>query len=170
MAPGSTSRSTSPDVIVGVVRAPHGVRGEVRVEPLTDRYAERFHVGARFATDRGVLVIASLRGTADAPIARFDGIDGRDAAEPLRGLELRVPRDEARKGDGYLWSDLIGMAVVTPDGARLGEVTEVLRAGGADVLVVRGEREVMLPAIASVVREVDLTAKRIVAVPQEEAG
>lgn len=189
MAPGSTSRSTKPqaaystdrptssisrstgsdDVVVGVVRAPHGVKGEVRVEPLTDRFEERFRVGSRLESEVGPVTIASVRGTADGPIVRFEGVADRGAADRLRG-ELRVSRAEARTGDGHLWSDLIGMHVTTPDGVPLGEVADVLRAGGADVLVVRdGEREVLLPALESVIREVDREGRRIVAVPQEEA-
>ncbi len=169
MAPRSTSTSTDDDVVVGVVRAPHGVRGEVRVEPLTDRFEERFRAGSRLQSEIGSVTIASIRGTADAPIVRFEGISDRAAADRLRG-DLRISRDEARKGGGHLWADLVGMRVFTPDGAALGEVHEVLRAGGAEVLVVRdGSREVLLPALESVIREIDAPARRIVAVPQEEA-
>ncbi|HZC31065.1 MAG TPA: ribosome maturation factor RimM [Gaiellaceae bacterium] len=170
MARRSTSRSTEADVVVGVVRGPHGVRGEVRIEPTTDRPEERFRVGARLGTTEGTLVIAAVRGTADAPIVRFRGIDDRTAAERLRGTELRVPRSAARREGEYLWDELIGLEAWTPEGARLGEVTEVLRAGGADVLVVRdGARETLLPALESVVREVDVAHGRIVVAPQEEA-
>ncbi len=164
----STSRST--DIVVGVVRGAHGVRGEVRVEPMTDRAAERFRAGFRFTTDDGTLVVASVRGTSDSPIVRFDGIRDRDAAEKLNGRELRIARATARRPGEYLWADLIGLEAYTPDGTRVGEVTEVLRAGGADVLVVRdGAREVLLPTIDTVVREVDVEGGRIVVIPQEEA-
>ncbi len=61
MAQRSSSRSTRPapatDIVVGVVRAPHGVRGEVRVEPLTDRISERFRAGAVLETDGTISVI-----------------------------------------------------------------------------------------------------------------
>lgn len=169
MAPRSTSRSTddaSDDIVVGVVRASHGLKGEVRVEPLTDRFEERFRVGSRLLSAAGPVTVAAVRGTDADPIVQFDGIDSREAAERLRG-QLRVSREEARAGGGHLWADLIGKPVVTPDGARLGEVRDVLRAGGADVLVVRGEREFLLPMLESVVREIGPDA--IVAVPQEEA-
>ncbi|MBU6422672.1 MAG: 16S rRNA processing protein RimM [Chloroflexota bacterium] len=175
MAPRSTSRSTetdrrSADVVVGVVRAPHGIRGEVRVEPMTDRAAERFRVGSRLTTDRESLVVASVRGTSDAPIVAFEGVADRSAAERLRDRELRVPRAAARREGEYLWDDLVGLETWTVGGERLGEVREVLRAGGADVLVVRdGDREILLPMLESVVREVDLGGGRIVVAPQEEA-
>lgn len=173
MASRSISTSTERDddeVVVGVVRAPHGLRGEVRIEPLTDRSEVRFRAGSRLLSAIGEVVVASVRGTADEPIVRFEGIEDRAAAQKLRG-ELRVPRREARGGGGWLWGDLIAMQVVTPDGVELGSVREVIRAGGADVLVVVAldGREILLPAIESVIREVDGGSRRIVAIPQEEA-
>jgi 16S rRNA processing protein RimM len=176
MAPRSTSRSTDdppePGVVVGVVRAPHGVRGEVRVEPRTDVFAERFRAGSRLDCDGiGELTVSGVRGTEAQPIVRFAGYEDRSAAERLRDRALRVAKEEARRAarGAYLWDDLIGMRVVTPGGTSLGVVEDVIRAGETDVLVAReGERETLLPALESVIREVDLDAKRIVAVPQEE--
>ena len=134
----STSRSID-DPVVGVVRSPHGLRGEVKVESRTD-VAGRFRKGARVVCDDvGELVIASVRGTADVPIVRFEGRTTRTDAERLRGKWLRVPRTEARKAarGGFLWGDLLGLRAVTPDGVELGTVREVIRAGETDVLVVR---------------------------------
>ncbi|MBI2324273.1 MAG: 16S rRNA processing protein RimM [Chloroflexi bacterium] len=148
------------------MRGAHGLKGDVRVEPLSDRFEERFRVGSRLLSAVGPVTVAAVRGTDADPIVHFEGIDDREAAERLRG-ELRVSREEARAGEGHLWADLVGKAVVTPDGARLGVVREVLRAGGADVLVVQGEREILLPMLESVIREIGADA--IVAVPQEEA-
>lgn len=175
MAQRSTSRSTDPgaDIVVGRVRAPHGLRGEVRVEPLTDLAHERFRVGSRLRCDGvGEVVIAAVRGTSAEPIMRFEGYADRGAAEALRDRELRVSRAEARRaaGEAYLWDDLVGLEASTPDGRKLGVVREVIRAGGADVLVIRdGERELLVPTLESVVREVDVPGGRIVVVPQEEA-
>lgn len=173
MARRSTSRSTDGgDVVVGVVRAPHGIRGEVRVEPLTDMFAERFRVGATLrCASIGELTVAGIRGTEQAPIVRFTGYDDRTAAESLRNKDLTIERSVARRaaGKAYLWGDLVGLDVVTPEGRTLGVVSEILRAGEADVLVVRGDAgETMLPALESVIKDVDLAGRRIVAVPQEE--
>jgi 16S rRNA processing protein RimM len=144
----------------------------VKVEPLTDMYEARFRVGSKLnCEDAGVVTIASLRGTEGQPIVRFTGYDDRTSVETLRNKRLTVSRDQARKaaGHAFLWSDLVGLAVVTPDGRRLGAVAEIIRAGATDVLVVRGDAgEVLLPALESVIREVDVAAGRIVAVPQEE--
>lgn len=169
----STSKSiSSDDPIVGVVGAPHGVRGEVKVQPRTD-VAARFRKGSRLLCDgMGELVIVSVRGAADVPIVRFEGVNTRTDAERIRGRALRVPRAEARRAakGGYLWADLLGLRAETPEGRPLGTVSEVIRAGETDVLVVRAEgsrEELLLPAIASVVREVDVAGGRIVVAPQE---
>jgi 16S rRNA processing protein RimM len=158
--------------VVGVIGAPHGVRGEVKVHSRTD-VAARFRKGSRLLCDGvGELVIASVRGAADIPIVRFEGHSTRTDAERIRGRTLRVPRAEARRAakNAYLWADLLGLRAETPEGQVLGVVSEVMRAGETDVLVVRadGSRdEIMLPAIASVIREVDVPGGRIVVVPQE---
>src|SRR5438477_11170 len=169
----STSRSISAeDPIVGVVGAPHGVRGEVKVQPRTD-VAERFRKGSRLFCDGvGELVIASVRGTTEVAIVRFEGHSTRTDAERIRGRTLRVSRAEARRAakGAHLWADLLGLSAETPDGRSLGTVSEVIRAGETDVLVIRAEgsrEELLLPAIASVVREVDVAGGRSVVVPQE---
>src|SRR5205814_2748468 len=174
-AVGTGAGGSNDDPIVGVVGAPHGVRGEVKVQPRTD-IADRFRKGSRLLCDgMGELVVASVRGAADVPIVRFEGVTTRDHAERIRGRNLRVPRAEARRAakDAYLWADLLGLRAETPDGTALGLVSEVLRAGETDVLVVRAEgsrEELMFPAIASVVREVDIPGGRVVVVPQEILG
>ena len=133
----------------------------------------RFRVGAVLACDGlGPLTIRSIRGTASAPIVGFSGYASRPDAEPLRGRFLRVSVDEARRATkgSYLWADLVGLRAETPGGEPIGTVREILRAGETDVLVVDRERggELLVPAIASVVRQVDIAGGRVVVAPQEE--
>ncbi|HEV8470890.1 MAG TPA: ribosome maturation factor RimM [Candidatus Limnocylindria bacterium] len=159
------------DLVVGVVRAPHGVRGEVKVQSRTD-VPGRFRKGSRLLCDDLELVIASVRGTEDVPIVRFEGHATRTDAERLRGKSLRVSRGEARRAakGSYLWADLLGLRAETPQGEVIGSVREVIRAGETDVLVIRadGSRpDLLVPAIASVVREVDVPHGRVVISPQE---
>jgi 16S rRNA processing protein RimM len=170
----STSRSISePDgLVVGVIKTPHGVRGEVRVDPRSD-VPDRFRVGAALQCDGlGPLTIRTIRGTPKEPIIGFDGYASRPDAEPLRGRFLRVGVDEARQATkgSYLWADLVGLRAETPAGEAIGNVSDILRAGETDVLVVRRAQggELLVPAIASVVREVDIAGGRVVVAPQEE--
>jgi 16S rRNA processing protein RimM len=174
--PRSTSRSTSkrePDgLVVGVIKTPHGVRGEVRVDPRSD-VSDRFRVGASLQCDGlGPLTIRSIRGTAQEPIVGFEGYTSRPAAEPLRGRFLRVAVAEARRATkgSYLWADLVGLRAETPAGEPIGDVRDIIRAGETDVLVVSRAQggELLVPAIASVVREVDVAGGRVVVVPQDE--
>jgi 16S rRNA processing protein RimM len=176
MGPRSTSRSTSDGgaLVVGQIRGPHGIRGDVRVEPRTD-VTGRFKRGAVFECDGvGTLRIATVRGETSSPIVRFAGYDSRDAALTLRDRFLRVPREESRRATkgAYLWADLVGLAAETADGTPLGTVRDLIRAGETDILIVVDEsgRETLHPMLESVVRGVDLDAGRIVLAPQEEMG
>ncbi len=104
---------------------------------------------------------------------KFAGYDRRDDALKLNGKLLRVSRVEARRAIApgtVLWADLIGLAVEDTQGQALGTVRDLIRAGGADVLVVTDPsgRELLLPMLDSVVRSIDTAARRIVAQPQEE--
>ena len=174
MAARSTSRSIEDGdaLVVGQIHGPHGLRGEVRVEPRTD-VASRFSKGAVLECDGvGPLTILSVRGEPSSRVVHFAGYDTREAATTLRDRFLRVPRDESRRAaaGAYLWADLVGLAVVDAVGASLGTVRDLLRAGAHDVLVVADEkgREALHPMIDSVVRSIDLDARRIVLTPQEE--
>src|SRR6267378_5109545 len=175
MGPRSTSRSISDDdLVVGYILGPHGIRGEVRVDPRSD-VPDRFREGAVLECDDiGPLTVAGVRGEVAKPIVHFAGYDSRVAAETLRRRFLRVARSESRRATtgAYLWADLLGARVETPDGTWLGIVRELLRAGENDVLVIadKSGRERLLPMLESVVKVVDLAGGRIVAVPQEDAG
>src|SRR6266545_2890616 len=171
MGPRSTSRSTDAGgdtLVVGQIRGPHGVRGEVRIDPRTD-VADRFREGAVLDCDGvGPLTVRSVRGEAASPIVLFAGYIDRPAAETLRDRFLRVSKDEARRATkgSYLWADLIGLRAETPEGSALGTVRELIRAGSSDVLVIQGATgETLLPMLDSVVREVDIANGRIVVTP-----
>jgi 16S rRNA processing protein RimM len=158
-------------VVVGRVVKPHGVRGEMRVEPETD-FPDRL-LGLRDAYlirgGRPVPVsVETVRQTADAVLVKLAGITSPEEAAAWRGALLAVPREAAAvppEGRFFVF-DVIGMAVVMESGEPLGTVEEIIRTPGNDVFVVRGLRgEVLVPAIASVVLAVDTTTKRIVIRP-----
>ena len=174
MAPRSTSRSISDGdtLVVGQIRGPHGVRGEVRLDPRSD-VPGRFAPGVTLDCEGvGPLTITSLRGPADQPIVGFAGYGSREAALTLRDKYLLVSRETSRQAIEswkVLWADLVGLAVETPEGAPLGTVRDLIRAGAADVLVIDNDgKELLLPMIDTVVRSVDLPGGRIVVTPQEE--
>lgn len=156
-----------------MIRTAHGLHGEVRVDATTD-VPDRFRPGVTLECEGvGTLRVESVRPGTKATILRFRGYSTRASAESLRGRSLSVSRDEARRaaGDAYLWADLIGLRAEDPAGAELGTLSEVIRAGETDVLVIAREKgdDLLVPALASVVREVDVAGGRIVIAPQEEA-
>lgn len=111
---------------------PHGIRGEVVVRLTTDR-VERLEPGAELSTDRGSLTVVAARRDRDRWLVRFDGVEGRDAAEGLRGLVLRAAPIEDPE---VLWvHELIGMQVISQDGVDRGRVTAVQANPAADLLV-----------------------------------
>ena len=170
MAPRSISRST--DLVVGLIHDAHGVAGEVRVEVRSDAPG-RFKRGARLLCDDvGELVIERIRGDAKKPIIAFRGYRTREQAAGLAGRFVRVAREDARQAaaGAYLWADLVGLRASSSRGITLGSVVELIRAGEADVLVIRDERgtEVLVPMLASTVKAIDIAAGTVIVDPQEE--
>jgi 16S rRNA processing protein RimM len=163
-------------IAVGQVVGPHGIRGEVKVEPLTD-FPERFRKGAQvylgLATDSPDVVpteIAAARPHQGRWLVSFDQIKNRNAAEALRGQYLLIPEADAMplgEHENYA-HDLIGLEVVTTDGALLGRMAEILFTPANDVYIVRGPQgEVLIPATRDVVLFVDLPNRRMtVALPE----
>jgi 16S rRNA processing protein RimM len=153
--------------VVGRVGAPYGVRGWSHLWSYTDppegllRYSR---LEAERRGQRRVLQIADSRMQGERVLVRFAGVDDRDAAAKLTGFELSVPRaalEPVPPGSWY-WHDLVGLAVVTVDGTPLGRVGHLIETGVHDVLVVRGERERLIPfAQPQIVKRVDLEAGRI---------
>ena len=150
-------RPPAPDdrtVVVGVVAKALGLAGETFVRPDPD-LDEPFPPGAAYASSRGgELVIASSRLHSGRQVVRFDGVDSREAAEALRGAELRRPRADIPLDDDAFWTDeLIGREVLDDSGAVVGVVEAVADGAAHDYLVVARPDggEVLLPAVAELV-------------------
>lgn len=151
---------------VGTIVAPHGVRGEVRVQLAMDdpEFLSQRDTIYLVEEDRRRLVSLEhfrLRSKTQA-LAKLGGVDDRDAAEALRGATLQIERSWAPplEPDEYYVADIVGLRVVTTEGEFLGHVSEVIFTGSNEVYVVRGgpRGRILLPAIADVVEEVDLEA------------
>jgi 16S rRNA processing protein RimM len=102
---------------------------------------------------------------------KLAGIADRNAAQALRGAQVGVPRDELppnAAGEFYR-ADLIGCEVVDLSGGRLGVLAHFIETPAHALMVVRGEREIWVPAVPPHLRRVDLTARRVVVDWQEAA-
>lgn len=155
-------------VAVGRVLRPHGVRGEVVVEVLSD-VPGRFDKGGRVMGVRAggappvPLLIAASRSHKRGAVVRFEGFEDRDRAGELRGLDLEVPRSAvpAAPPGTYYQYELLGCRCRN-DGEELGRVAEVVEDGGGVLLIVEGEgRRVPVPFVKEFLRGVDVAGGRI---------
>ncbi len=154
------------DVLVGRVGRAHGIRGEVSVTPRTDEPERRFALGAVLSTERGPLTVGATRWHQSKLLVRFEQVTDRTTAETLRGLDLRVdvPVDERPEDPEEFYDhQLLGLRAESDQGSQLGEVTDVLHLPMQDVLVVStGQSDHLVPFVSEIVREVDVTARRVV--------
>jgi 16S rRNA processing protein RimM len=159
---------------VGRIGRAHGIRGEVSVEIRTDDPGARFVPGSSLATEpesAGPLTVESVRSHTGRLLVRFAGYEDRTAAEALRGVLLLVDSaDIPPTGDPDVFHDheLIGLGAVTVDGVEIGEVVDVEHPG-QDLLVVRAidGRDVLVPFVGAIVREIDVSAGRVVIDPPD---
>jgi 16S rRNA processing protein RimM len=164
----ASGRADLPErVAVGRVLRPHGVRGEVVVEVLSDvpgRLAPGRRMTASWAGKPGrTLTVESYRPHKSGALVRFAGAEGRDGAEELRDALLEVDRSEvpAAPEGTYYWYQLLGCRCWV-DGEDLGEVTDLVEDGGGLLLVVSREgRQVPIPFVQSFLKEVDVERGRI---------
>ena len=156
-------------VAVGRIVAPWGVKGDVKVDPLTD-FPERFGPGSRLWVAGQTLRVARSRWQTGHVYLGLEGVTSREHAEALRGRLLEVPEEELKplaQGQYYRFQ-IVGLEVFASDGRALGRVVEILPTGADDVFVVQGPAgETLLPAIDDVILEVDLTTGRMVVEPLE---
>jgi 16S rRNA processing protein RimM len=158
------------------VRRSHGVRGELRCEPLGGD-ATRFSAGMHLYTEDGArYTVATARPAAEGDmLLALVEIGTREAADRLHGAYLHVDRDAVRQlgEDEWFVFELVGLRVVAEDGVALGSVTDVEDYPEQSVLVVRGDggEEVRIPLVRAHVLRVDVKAGQIVVVrwPEDEA-
>ncbi|MFC5069859.1 ribosome maturation factor RimM [Flaviflagellibacter deserti] len=157
-------------ILIGVIGAPHGVRGELRVKPFTDDPLAMKDYGPLETEDGSrVFKIAAARLQGDMVIARFEGITDRDVAASLTHTRLFVPRDRLpdTEEDEFYQSDLIGLRVEDSSGTVLGKIIAVEDFGAGDVLEISRDNlpSVHLPFTRTFVPTVDVKAGRVVAEP-----
>lgn len=142
--------------------------GEVRARILTDFPARFAGLRTVYLGDEATpyrLERSRLLGDRNEVLLKLGGVDSPEAAAKLRFFMVQVPTEKAvpLPPDRYYHYQILGLAVVTTDGRALGQVAQILRTGSNDVYVVWGaDGEILIPAIADVVRQVDLASGRLV--------
>ena len=158
-------------ITVGKTGAPYGVRGWVKVQSFTESAEnlldyEPWYLKSRTTESResstwveASVLEAKIHGK--GIIAKFEGCDDRDAALKMGGQEIAIHRDQLPEPENgeYYWIDLEGLEVKTMDDVSLGKVDHIEATGANDVLVVKGERERLIPYVLDhIVREVNIDA------------
>jgi 16S rRNA processing protein RimM len=156
--PSPEQKPTPGYVAVGRIVGTWGLRGDLKVESLTD-FPQRFAAGGSVWLDGVAHVIEKCRWQRGRAILKLVDVDSVTAAEALRHCLLEVPEDDLRPlGEGeYYHFQILGLEVRTTAGEVLGQVEQIISTGSNDVFVVRGPRgEVLIPAVDDVVKSVDL--------------
>jgi 16S rRNA processing protein RimM len=171
----TAARAFSELITIGRVVKPQGRKGEVVIEPFSDR-------AGRFSELRRVFLPAEGDGVAEwrveshwphkhREVLKLAGVESIDDAERLRGMDVRIPEEDldVLPPDSYYHHQLRGLRVESDSGTDMGTVADILKTGGgADVLIVKGPNgEILLPLVSSFIRQVDLPGGRVVAVLPE---
>lgn len=153
-------------VVMGRIAAPYGVKGWMKIQTFSeaiDTLADYPQWYVKRGNDWQLYSVADARVHTKVLVASLVGIADRDQALALKGCEIAVQRASLpiAAENEYYWSDLIGLNVTNLRGEAFGTIEQILEAGAHDVLVVRGEREHLIPFVGQIVRNVDLAARTV---------
>jgi 16S rRNA processing protein RimM len=156
---------------VARIGKPHGIRGEVTVQVLTDAPGDRFVPGTQFVVEpasAGPLTVESARWNKDILLLAFEEVETRNDAETLRGAKLYIETEELEEDDDEGWyeHELVGLDVRV-GGKVVGKVSGLHTMPVQDLLVVTGEdgKEVLVPFVEQIVPEVNVGEKYVVVTP-----
>jgi 16S rRNA processing protein RimM len=163
-------------IAVGVIRRPHGVRGEASVEPWTDsldRFSELHRVTLVSPDESSTreVEIEGFRPHGDRALIKFAGIETPEDLQPLQNWTVEIPDEEAREldEDEYFLHDLAGLTLIDGEGRERGVVVEAYEGGGGVLLNVKRPdgSSYEVPFATDICMEIDLEQKRIrVSLPQ----
>ena len=159
MQPYNINGDGDDEIIVGHIVAPWGVRGELKINPLTD-VPNRFENGSSLRLRGHPVTVMESKRSGSHLVVKLAEVPDRNTAEGLRGEYLAVSSDEVpvlTRENTYYHFQIIGIQVRNENGDHLGEVNDILNTGSNDVYVVRDDvgHDLLVPAIGDVVLEVD---------------
>lgn len=160
---------------IGKIVNTHGVRGEVRVIRITD-FEERFAIGETVYLIRNneqphPLVIDGYRKHKQFDLLHFKGLDQINDVEHFKGSHLKITKEqltELAAGEYYHY-EIIDCVMYTIKGEKLGMIVDILSPGANDVWVVKTVKgkEVLIPFIKDVVKEINVEEKKVIIEPME---
>jgi 16S rRNA processing protein RimM len=159
-------------VLMATIGGAQGIRGEVRVKAYTADPTALGDYGHLYSMDGRSFEVLELREMKNMVVVRFRGVNDRNAAEALNGLELYIERDnlsdEELEDDEFFYADLEGLEAFDDHGVSYGTVTGVFDFGGGDLLELKGpgKRPVLIPFSEASVLEIDLEAGKLLIDPR----
>jgi 16S rRNA processing protein RimM len=170
------ARAGDNKLLMGRIGAAHGIKGEVRIQSFTEDPLALASYGPLSTNKPGLTIkILAARTTTNVLVARLEGINDRNAAEKLNGVELYVDRallPDPDDDDDFYHADLIGLKARLADGSEIGEVMAVPNFGAGDLLEIRDPRSgdtYLYPFSKAVVPEVRVAEGYLLIDPPIEA-
>ncbi len=153
--------------VIGIILKPQGLKGEIKVKSISP-YPERFKLLNKIFIKKESIqtyTVQSVRVSDRFVFLKFDEINNRDQAENLRDCEILVEKSDLLelKDQEYFIHDLIGCRVYSEDGQEIGDLIEVSQFSSNDIYVVKNNqgKEILIPAIGEVIRQIDLQTRTI---------
>jgi 16S rRNA processing protein RimM len=160
------------NIIVGRILSSWGVRGEVKILPLTysaERFSELSEVVVLINGEEKTLTIEGYRVHGRFVIIKFSEINSPEEAKLYRGLDILISEEQSPPlPDGvYYHYQIIGLHVYTTTNRYLGQIHSIIETGGNDVYVVKGDMEYLIPATKEFIKDIDLEKKTMLIEPME---
>lgn len=154
------------EIVIGKIVAPHGVRGDIRIMPLTDRPEQFLNLSYLLLEDGRQLTVKAARFHKRMVLVSTKEITTMNDAELLRDKKILIRAEDLpplEEGRFYV-ADLIGLPVFYEEGKQLGTFKDSITTGSNDVYIVAvpGSKDILIPALKIYVREINLQEKRIV--------
>lgn len=150
---------------IGKIVNTYGIKGQLKIVPYTDNI-KRFEKLKKIYINEKEYLIENVKYIKNIVILKLQGINTIEQAEEYRNLYIYIDKKDAIKlpKDTYFIRDLIGIEVYTNDGEKLGIIDDIFKTGSNDVYVVRNSlgKQILLPAISSVIEKIDLENKKVI--------
>lgn len=157
-------------VILGKISGVHGIQGWLKVFAYTQPAENIFQYKRwRLLNDSGeadIRTVEEYKQHGKKLLVKLEGVDDRDAAEQLRGLDISINRNELPElKNEYYWRDLVGLTVKDIRGVELGTVIDLIETGSNDVLLLKDDvgKSMAIPWLPEVVIEVDTKQSLLIA-------
>jgi 16S rRNA processing protein RimM len=153
---------------VGQIINTHGLKGELKIYPLTDDI-RRFRKLEKVFIDGAEKKVVWCKLQTDRVILKLEGIDSIEQAQKYKEKYIEIAREDAvpLEEGTYFVADLIGCTVYDTEGNNLGVVYDVLKTGSNDVYWIKEGKELLIPALKDIVTEVDVEHSKIIIKPVE---